>query len=279
MTDIRDFELLKAGDPIDPEPRAGRGVWIALVVLIVAAAIAAYIVYGRRPAPAPAQTAKAEPAAAAPARPLGGDADKIDVPPLRESDPLVRELVRKLTSNPTALAWLATDGLIRNFTVVVGNVGEGVTPTRHLGALRPAAPFKVIDRGGELVIDPRSYDRYNGVADAVASIDPQGAARLYATLKPRIEEAYGELGEKPASFDAALERAIVALLRVPVVDGPIRVEPKGGTDYQYADPNLEKLTAAQKHLLRTGPRNVRAIHSALRQMALALGIPSERLPQ
>jgi len=41
---------------------------------------------------------------------------------------------------------------------------------------------------------------------------------------------------------------------------------------------LEGLTAAQKQLLRTGPRNVRIIQSSLRQIALALGIPPERLP-
>ena len=48
--------------------------------------------------------------------------------------------------------------------------------------------------------------------------------------------------------------------------------------YQYADPQVEGLTAAQKQLLRTGPRNVRMVQSALRQLALALGISPDRLP-
>ena len=100
---------------------------------------------------------------------------------------------------------------------------------------------------------------------------------MYATLKPRIQEAYGELGMPPASFDRALERAIVALLRVPIVDGPVRVEPKGGVAYQFADPRLEGLTAAQRQLLRMGPRNTRTIQGALRQLALALGISPDRL--
>jgi len=176
------------------------------------------------------------------------------------------------------IAWLATDGLIRNFTVVVANVVEGVTPARHLKNLQPSGSFRVVDRNGQTVVDPRSYARYDGIAAAAASIDPAGAARLYSTLKPRIEEAYAELGSQPASFDAALERAIIALLRTPVVDGPVRVEPEGGVGYRYADARLEELTAAQKHLLRTGPANVRMIQSALRAWALALGIPPERLP-
>jgi len=48
--------------------------------------------------------------------------------------------------------------------------------------------------------------------------------------------------------------------------------------YAYADQRLESLTPAQKQLLRTGPRNVRIIQTSLRQIALALGIPPERLP-
>ena len=56
------------------------------------------------------------------------------------------------------------------------------------------------------------------------------------------------------------------------------MESKGGTGYRYADPSLEGLTAAQRQLLRTGPRNVTKIQSALRQLAIALGIPPGRLP-
>ena len=48
--------------------------------------------------------------------------------------------------------------------------------------------------------------------------------------------------------------------------------------YGFAAPDVEALTAAQKQLLRMGPRHVRTIQSSLRAIALALGIPAERLP-
>ena len=54
-------------------------------------------------------------------------------------------------------------------------------------------------RGQELHISPRSYERYDYLADAAASIDPAGAARVYSTLKPRIEEAYRDLGNGMAA--------------------------------------------------------------------------------
>ena len=124
--------------------------------------------------------------------------------------------------------------------------------------------------------DPRSYDRYVRIADAVASVDPRAAARVYATLKPRIEDANRDLGTQQP-FDHTLERAIVALLATPVVDAGESLKPKG-IGYGYADERLESLTAAQKQLLRMGPRNVRVIKAKLREIALALGIPAAHLP-
>ena len=282
MFEAPDVDLLKTPDERPPAgPRRGRvGLWIALVGLIIAAAVAAYMVLGRRQQPpAPAQQASNSVAVSQrPVEPLGGDAEPIELPPLDQSDALVRELVAKLSSHPAVAAWLTTDGLIRNFTVVVANIAEARTPAVHLKALRPQTGFAVVQRGSDLYIDPRSYERYDTVAAATASIDPAGAARLYATLKPRIEDAYRDLGAPDGTFDRALERAIVLLLKTPVIEDPVRVESQGGVGYGFAAPELERLTAAQKQLLRAGPRNVRMIQSSLRAIALALGIPPERLP-
>ena len=62
-----------------------------------------------------------------------------------------------------------------------------------------------------------------------------------------------------------------------VLESPIRLKPKG-IGYAYVDERLESLTAAQKQLLRMGPRNVGIIRRGLRGIALALGIPASHLP-
>jgi hypothetical protein len=278
MTEPQDYELLKTDVELGVDRTPPPRLWVAAIIGVVIAALVGYFIYGRRPAPAPPAAASKPAETEVAVQPLGGDAERIAVPPLDESDAVVRELVRKITSHPRVLAWLATNGLIRNFAVVVENVAAGVTPAKQLRVLRPASSFAIVHRNGQMFIDLKSFQRYDAIADAAASIDPPGASRLYATLKPRIGEAYAQLGRPASSFDGALERAIVALLETPVVDGPVRVESKGGTGYRYADPNLEGLTAAQRQLLRTGPRNVRKIQSALRQLAIALGIPPGRLP-
>jgi hypothetical protein len=282
MRDARDFDLLRAPDEQAsvPPPRRAIGFWIGVTLFAVVAGIALYIVFGNRDTASPTTAAKA----AAPktpdvaTQPLGGEPAPVDVPPLNESDPVVRELVKQLTSHPRVAAWLTTDNLIRNFVVVTSNVADGRTPARQLGVLRPSSTLTVMERGDAVYVDPKSYERYDGIAGAVASIDPADAARLYATLKPRIEEAYSELGVA-VQFDRTLERAIITLLKTPVPDDPVRLQPLGGTAYAFADPALEALTPAQKHLLRTGPRNARTIQASLRASAIALGIPAERLPE
>jgi hypothetical protein len=280
MNDVTDLDLHSGstGDPDLPPPaRRSPGVWIAAAVLLAAIGVAAYIAFVWKDRPAPAATASAAPAAAATASPpLGGKGDAITLPPLDATDTLVRTLVQGLTESAAVMAWLPTNGLIRNFTVVVSNIAEGPTPAKQLKVLKPAAPFRIVSRDGSTLVDPRSFDRYNTIADAVASIDPAAAAKLYATLKPRIEDAQRDLGTAD-TFDKTLERALIALLSTPAIDGSERLKPKG-IGYGYADDRLETLTPAQKQLLRMGPRNERVIKTKLRAIALALGIPPSHLP-
>ena len=281
MSDLQDLDLRRTGEPArlepEPPPRASS-VWVAVTLLIVAACAAAYVAFIWRQHPAPAPAAAAAPSAApsSASPPLGGRAEAMTLPSLDASDTLVRTLVQALTESPAVMAWLPTNGLIRNFTVIVSNIAEGATPAKQIKVLRPTAPFRIVTRDGGTSVDPRSYDRYARIADAIASVDAGGAAKLYATLKPRIEDANRELGA-PDSFDRTLERAVVALLGTPVTDGSERLKPKG-IGYGYADDRLESLTLAQKQLLRMGPRNVRVIKAKLRDIALALGIPPSHLP-
>jgi hypothetical protein len=210
---------------------------------------------------------------------LGSDIPAIDLPPLNESDAVVRGLVKELSANPSIAAWLATDNLIRNFVVVVNNIAAGEAAAGRVQPLRPKGAFQVEERGEDLLINSRSYARYLPLATAATSVKPEDAARLYTQLKPRIDEAYAELGQPNTTFDQVLERAIVVLLRTPLLQGPVPVEPNGAAlAFRFADPTLEKLTPSQKLLIRMGPDNQRAVQTALRNIAMALGIPAERLP-
>jgi hypothetical protein len=258
-----------------PEP---RGRWRVPLVMGVCAAIVAAIAafFYLRPSsapgaadttPAPA-TQKGQPQARTP---LGGEAEPRDLPPLDLTDPLVRELLSGLSSRPELATWLATDGLIRNFVASVDAVANGGTPSAQLRRLAPSRPFVVQARGDHVLIDERSYRRYDGIADTVQSLDANGLARAYATLRPRLQEAYRELGYPDGNFDNAVEQAIARLLDTPLVARDVEVQP-APVLYQFVDPRIEKLSPAQKQLVRMGPRNQRMVQDKLRELASALGI-------
>jgi len=271
----RSSEPAVAGEPFDHVDEPGDHFkWILLSVALLAVVAALAYVALRRPAPQPRAAAVATPQPAPRPDAPALEGDKIALPPLQETDRLVRELVVKLSSHPTVLAWLATNGLIENFTVVTLNVSEGRTPVSHLRPLAPTAPFRVRSAGGVTLLDPASYHRYDGYAAAVDGLDATGTARLYLTLKPRIADAYRIQGFPDGDFDPVLGKAIAGLLAVPSIDRDIPLREKIVT-YAFVDPALEELSPAQKQLLRMGPRNIGLVQQKLRQIATLLGLHTD----
>jgi hypothetical protein len=280
--DLNDLELERSGEaPPPPPPRSTNySLWAATIVAAVVVGGGVWFLTSKTPpssapvvnVPAPA------PQATVPERPEGPlvQAADINLPPLAETDPIVRELVARLSSHPTIAAWLTTKGLIANFTVTTLTIAEGRTPVQFLRPIAPRGRFRTRSAGEELFVDPRSYDRYNLHADAVAALDSVGTASLYLTLKPRISDAYRELGYPEGDFDRVLERAIGVLLQTPALDEKVALEPKG-VAYEYSDPKLESLSPAQKQLLRMGPRNSQAIRAKLEEISALLKLHPEPL--
>jgi hypothetical protein len=280
MDPLDDFSIAPERDTLAP-PRLDEGNWrvwgVAAVGLIIVAALAAFFVMRPSRGPGAAATEPAIPPAEKGASqtrgPLGPEVEPRELPPLDLTDPVVRELLRGLSSRPELATWLATDGLIRNFVASVDAVANGGTPSAHLRRLAPSRPLAVESKGERLTIDRRSYERYDGIATTVDTLDADGLARAYATLRPRLQEAYRELGYPEGNFDAAVERALGTLLSAPLVEGTVEVQ-RAPVLYQFVNPRLERLSPAQKQLLRMGPRNQRVIQDKLRAVARALGIPT-----
>jgi hypothetical protein len=197
--------------------------------------------------------------------------DNIELPPLPETDPIVRQLVGQLSAHPKIAAWLASDQLIRNFAVIVVNIGDGRSPAQQLRTVRPTGAFIATESSTSARVDPRSYRRYDEYADAIGALDAQGTAKLYATLKPRLDDAYRELGYPEGDFDRAMERAIRELLKTPVPEGDVALVAHS-VAWDYADPRLQSLTGAQRQFLRMGPRNMRIVQAKLREIAQLAGL-------
>jgi Protein of unknown function (DUF3014) len=269
--------------PVEDSQSSGAGgpgrriLVIVLALLVVGAAAGIYLVFGRREAEAPVRTTTEQPVKDTATGPTPEAGENIPLPPLDVTDPVVRKLVGQLSAHPRVAAWLATDDLVRNFSVVTLNVAEGKTPVRHLRAQAPPAKFRARATSTGPYLDPQNYQRYDAYADAVGELDARGTARLYRTLRPRIVEAYAEQGIAEDKVDGVLERAIAHLLATPVVDSDVALKQKT-VSYAMADERLESLSPAQKQLFRMGPRNVKIIQAKLRDIALYLGISQNKLP-
>lgn len=255
--------------------RSRRGAIIgwAAVLLLLAAGLGGWLWWRSR-----GQSAggPAVPSAEGTGAPAGGTTAQapasLSLPPLESSDSLVRTLVAGLSARPQLSKWLVTNDLVQRFVSVVVDLAAGASPASHVRFLAPGTPFTVRRANDQMVIDTASYRRYDMLTDVVVSLDTQGAARLYHELHPLFEEAYRKLGIRDRSFDETMAQAVGNLLAIKVPDGPIVVQPQGAAAYRFADPALEGLTPAAKHLLRLGPANARRIQEKLRQLADAAGI-------
>lgn len=197
---------------------------------------------------------------------------------LNKSDDVVRSLIAELSSAPTFAQWLKTKELVRKFVAAVDNIANGQSPRPQMDFFALGGKFKTMIKNGQTYIDPSGYDRYNVVADVFDSVSTAGCARMYGRFKPLFQQAYRELGYPKEDFHQTLLRAIVEILKTPVVDEPVALEQKI-MSYAMMDPNLEELSVAQKHLLRMGPENLQLIQAKLREMALALGFTENQLPK
>ncbi len=264
----------------DPQPSAPSRKPLVLgsiaFLVVVAAGTGWYILRGKGEQPAPA-TMTPPPVAPAPTAPLPQEAPPAQAPPLpalEQSDPHVREMLGRLSTDAEFQKWLGIVGIIRRFTAAIANIAEGESPRAVLAFLAPQGTFQIVERNGGSFIAPESFARYDPVARAFTSLDTQATAGAYKTLKPLMDQAFREIARPGQRFDETLARAIQRVIDTPVPEGDLEVVDTPGVNYAFAAPELEQLSAAQKHLLRMGPANARAVQAKLRELRQAMGLPA-----
>jgi len=199
------------------------------------------------------------------------DADEETPPPaplpaLDDSDEPFQSALSNLME-PMSLdeVFVSTDS-IRRLTVTLDNLTESKLPLRLLPLKLPAGQFaveKVSDK--EFVLDPANYQRYDNYITLAERFDSQQLPALYVRFYPLFQQAYVELGYPDGYFNDRLVTVIDHLLATPEIEGPVKlVQPK--VFYQFADPQLEALSAGQKLLIRIGPKHAARIKQKLREL-------------
>lgn len=252
-----------------PNPlRRSRLPLLALAIVVVGGA--AFFVLRREPHAPPAEgpVAIAPPASTETVTP-----DANTAPPVLDAAG-IRSHLESLSPIETFRRWLADGDAVRRWTIVTDNIAEGVSPRRQLALFAPLGPFSVVSEAGALVIAPESTRRYDGFADAIVAIDARTAASVYRALRGPLAAAYRALGYPDRSFDRITAKALNRLERAPVRDDRVKVVDEGRI-YVFAEPELERLGAVEKHLLRMGPRNMRLVQAKAKEIREALGLAAE----
>ena len=188
-----------------------------------------------------------------------------ETPDLNESDDDLLTQLQLLSSLEGIVAWSDAADLARRFVVLIYNLAEGEVADNSLPLNSPKESFSVLGSGTQLRVDPKSYQRYDVYADAFAALDSERAITIYRFFWPTLEAAFAELGEPKKSLHNESIKAIDHLLAAPDHPGDIKlVQPS--VYYRYADPKLERLTPAQKQMLRLGPRNRALIKAKLTEL-------------
>lgn len=190
------------------------------------------------------------------------------VPELNDSDNDLLSQLQELSSLKNIVAWSDAQDLARRFVVLVYNLAEGEVAHRYL-PLNSPSPFRAAGSGASLRMSPASYARYDVYADAFAAMDAKRAVSIYQFFWPALKAAFAELGEPRKSLHSEGLKAIDHLLQTPEISGDIKlIQPS--VFYKYADPSLERLSSAQKQMLRLGPRNSALVKNKLKEIKALL---------
>jgi Protein of unknown function (DUF3014) len=248
----------------------------AVVVLGLLGAIYYYKYHSAVPPP-PVATEPPHPAVQAPQvatepairNPIPETTDAKPLPPLKESDPDVRESLVGVFGARSIAQFLVPDNVVRHIVVTVDNLPRKKVAV-ELRPVKPTPGATVTAAQGDITtLSSANYERYAPLLKVVQSTDTKTLVNVYFKLYPLFQQSYEDLGYPGQYFNDRLVEVIDDMLKAPDVQGPIQLtQPK--VFYEYADPKLEALSSGQKLLLRMGPANEAIMKAKLRELRKAV---------
>lgn len=220
---------------------------------------------GTPPAPA-ASAAPPLAAASGPQNPIKEPAEQAGaLPDLAQADGPVADALADLLGRGSMQALLLTDGFVRRVVATVDNLPSDSAPARMWPVQPTAQRFLVDGEGPGAVIAPTNAGRYGALLSFAEAIPLERAVQLYRRLYPLFQQAYEELGYPGRYFNDRLVAVLDHLLQAPEPQEPLAVrllevrgeftDPRPWVRWEFADPQLQSLSAGQKILVRMGPAN------------------------
>jgi Protein of unknown function (DUF3014) len=251
--------------------------WSLIVGVMMVVAAAGYYYYAlhsvleRREPPSvasPPPPAAAPPSAPAPARApsvIPPEASAPSLPTLENSDSLARETLSRLMGRESFTQLVIPAALVRRIVATVDNLPRETAPRRVVPLVPVPGAFAASATGERLAIAPANFDRYTPYVRVLEAIDSRSLVRDYVRAYPLFQRAHQELGYPGQRFNDRLLAAIDDLIAAPEpATPPELVQPR--VRYEFADPDLEMLSAGQKIMVRMGPANAARVKAKLSQI-------------
>lgn len=195
------------------------------------------------------------------------------VPLLEESDDSVRKSVENVSEH--LLDWFNVKHIIRKYLVIINDLSQNQILYKHRKFLKISQKIVVKSDSRGLYLAQESYDRYNGLANAIADINTKKGIDLFLRFKPLFEQVYEEFGyPEEYRLEDIFMKAAASVLKAPRQKGRIALV-QHSLRYKYADKKLEALNDVEKQMLRMGPENTKKIQDKLRQLVEAIAIINE----
>jgi hypothetical protein len=243
--------------------------WI--VVAAVACAVAAGYYFWRQsageapqavPAPRPEAPPKSEPKKAPQILFPVPQAETASLPSLELSDTLMRTVLDALFGRKNFEEFFYPRDIVRRIVATVDNLPREKVAQRLMPVKRAAGPFLLAGEGENRVIGGENAARYRPYVALAESVDSGKLVAAYVHAYPLFQQAYRELGYPTEYFNDRLVQVIDHLLAAPVVEGPVKLVQRKVL-YEFADPELEALSAGQKIMIRIGPENAARLKAKL----------------
>jgi hypothetical protein len=195
------------------------------------------------------------------------------LPDLDGSDEAFRTSLADAVGKAPVEAFLLPSQVIQRAVIFVDNLDRAALPLRFWPVAHTKGAFGVETADGAITLSSKNATRYEPFVAALETVDPQKAVAVYFRYYPLFQEAYRQVGYPDRQFNDRLVAIIDHLLEAPSVAEPVALSrPK--VLYQFADPELEKLSWGQKTMIRMGPANAARVKAKLEIYRAALTVPN-----
>ncbi len=247
--------------------------WSVVVLVILGGIAAAYYYWhlNEPPLPAPSPRSEAPPAPEAKAVPTirhpvqAAPSTGKPLPSLGESDAAMQDALAGLFTRKSAEEFFDLREIVRRFVVTVDNLPRKKVPLRYRLFKPVLGKFLATGEGENFLTSPDNYKRYTSYVWLAEVVDIRKLVAVYVRFYPLFQQEYQNLGYPKGYFNDRLVEAIDDLLAAPDIPGRIKLV-RPNVLYQFADPDLEDLSAGQKILIRMGGENAARIKARLRDV-------------